>query len=160
MESPFMVDIVKGKVALITGGGSGIGFEITKEFLELFAIMGNANDFPLFALSAIGFVGDVRNNEDASRVVDSTFAYFGRIDILVNAAAGNFLVPAEDLSPNGFKTGKHINGTILVVDGGDWFNRDPHVSKEAVKELSRSVEKRSTSGAPPPESGVPTRSKM
>ncbi|KAI3940940.1 hypothetical protein MKX01_011667 [Papaver californicum] len=55
---------------------------------------------------------------------------------------------------------KHINGTILVVDGGDWFNRASHVSKEAVKEMSRSVEKRSRSGAPTPESGVPTRSKM
>ncbi|KAI3935616.1 hypothetical protein MKW92_018863 [Papaver armeniacum] len=54
--------------------------------------------------------------------------------------------------------GKHINGTILVVDGGD-FNRAPHVSEEAVKEMSRSVEKRSRS-APAPESGVPTRSKI
>lgn len=31
--------------------------------------------------------------------------HFGKLDILVNAAAGNFLVSAEDLSPNGFKTG-------------------------------------------------------
>ncbi|KAI3921409.1 hypothetical protein MKW98_013343 [Papaver atlanticum] len=304
MESPFKVDIVKGKVALITGGGSGIGFEITKEFGRhgaSVAIMGRrkshldsaVSSLRSLGIQAIGFVGDVRNNEDATRVVDSTFAHFGRIDILVNAAAGNFLVAAEDLSPNGFKTvmdidtvgtfrmchealkyikkggpgredtsgggtilnvsatlhysatwyqihvsaakaaidamtrslalewgtdydirvngiapgpiddtpglskldphemktiqsgapthqtilgekwdiamaalylasdaGKHINGTILVVDGGDWFNRAPHVSKEAVKELSRSVEKRSRSGAPAPESGVPTRSKM
>jgi peroxisomal 2,4-dienoyl-CoA reductase len=50
-------------------------------------------------------VGDVRKQEDAKRVVDSTFNHFGRLDILVNAAAGNFLVSAEDLSPNGFRTG-------------------------------------------------------
>jgi len=47
----------------------------------------------------------VRKQEDAERVVESTFKHFGRIDILVNAAAGNFLVSAEDLSPNGFRTG-------------------------------------------------------
>ncbi|RZC63302.1 hypothetical protein C5167_025065 [Papaver somniferum] len=115
MESPFKVDIVKGKVALITGGGSGIGFEITKEFGKhgaSVAIMGRRKsvlDSAVLSLrslgiQAIGFQGDVRNQEDATRVVDATFEHFGRIDILVNAAAGNFLVPAEDLSPNGFKT--------------------------------------------------------
>lgn len=56
-------------------------------------------------LEAVGFEGDVRKQEDAKRVVDSTFKHFGRLDILVNAAAGNFLVSAEDLSPNGFRTG-------------------------------------------------------
>ncbi|KAI3844862.1 hypothetical protein MKX03_035873 [Papaver bracteatum] len=202
MESPFKVDIVKGKVALITGGGSGIGFEITKELGKhgaSVAIMGRrksvldsaVSSLRSLGIQAIGFQGDVRNQEDATRVVDATFEHFGRIDILVNAAAGNFLVPAEDLSPNGFKTvmeidtvgtfgmchealkyikkggpgrdtsgAKHINGAILVVDGGDWFNRAPHVSREAVKKMSRTVEKRSRANATAPESGVPTRSKM
>lgn len=50
--------------------------------------------------------GDVRKKEDASRVVQTTVSELGRLDILINAAAGNFLVAAEDLSPNGFKTGK------------------------------------------------------
>lgn len=56
-------------------------------------------------LQAAGFAGDVRNQEDAKRVVESTIEHFGRLDILVNAAAGNFLVSPEDLSPNGFRTG-------------------------------------------------------
>ena len=59
----------------------------------------------MFLLQAIGLDGDVRKEDDAARTVESTFKHFGRIDILVNAAAGNFLVPAEDLSPNGFRTG-------------------------------------------------------
>lgn len=59
-------------------------------------------------LQAIGFVGDVRKQDDAARVLDSTVKHFGRLDILVNAAAGNFLVAAEDLSPNGFKTGLFV----------------------------------------------------
>lgn len=58
---------------------------------------------------AVGFVGDVRKQEDAKRVIESTFKHFGRIDILVNAAAGNFLVSAEDLSPNGFRTGMYFS---------------------------------------------------
>ncbi|RVW25614.1 Peroxisomal 2,4-dienoyl-CoA reductase [Vitis vinifera] len=224
--------------------------------------------------NAVGFVGDVRKQEDAKRVVESTVKHFGRLDILVNAAAGNFLVSSEDLSPNGFRTvmdidsvgtftmchealkylkkggpgrsfssggsilnisatlhytaawyqihvsaakaavdattrnlalewgtdydirvngiapgpigdtagmsklapeeisnkareimplyklgekwdiamaalylasdaGKYINGTTLVVDGGLWLSRPRHLPKEAVKQLSRAVEKRS-----------------
>ena len=116
MDSPFKADALKGKVALLTGGGSGIGFEISTQFGKhgaSIAIMGRRKqvlDSAVSALNslgipAIGFVGDVRNHEDAKRVVDSTFQHYGHLDILVNAAAGNFLVSAEDLSPNGFRTG-------------------------------------------------------
>lgn len=59
----------------------------------------------MFILQAIGLEGDVRKRDDAVRVIELTVKHFGRLDILVNAAAGNFLVPAEDLSPNGFRTG-------------------------------------------------------
>ncbi|KAJ6778984.1 PEROXISOMAL 24-DIENOYL-COA REDUCTASE-LIKE [Salix koriyanagi] len=55
-----------------------------------------------------GFEGDVRKREDAKRVIESTFEHFGKIDILVNGTAGNFLVSPEDLSPNGFRTVKGI----------------------------------------------------
>nr|GEW18115.1 hypothetical protein [Tanacetum cinerariifolium] len=65
---------------------------------------------------AVGFAGDVRNQEDAKRVVESTFRHFGKLDILVNAAAGNFLVSPEDLSPNGFRTVMDIDsvGTFTM----------------------------------------------
>lgn len=56
---------------------------------------------------AIGVEGDVRKKEDCARVIETTVKQFGKLDILVNAAAGNFLVPSEDLSPNGFRTGKN-----------------------------------------------------
>ena len=56
-------------------------------------------------LQAVGLEGDVRKREDAIRVLESTIKHFGRLDILVNAAAGNFLVAAEDLTTNGFRTG-------------------------------------------------------
>ncbi|KAK6149543.1 hypothetical protein DH2020_017068 [Rehmannia glutinosa] len=127
MESPFKADVLKGKVALLTGGGSGIGFEISTEFGKhgaSIAIMGrrkNVVDEAVSALKsagipAVGFEGDVRRQEDAERVVEATVKHFGKLDILVNAAAGNFLVSAEDLSPNGFKTVMDIDsvGTFTM----------------------------------------------
>jgi len=78
----------------------------------------------LCTLQAIGFEGDVRKREDAIRVVESTFKHFGRLDILVNAAAGNFLVPSEDLSSNGFRTGwfLFLSTSIICAVGFDFKN--------------------------------------
>ncbi|PKA62091.1 Peroxisomal 2,4-dienoyl-CoA reductase [Apostasia shenzhenica] len=115
MESPFKADVLKGKVALITGGGSGIGYEISTQFGKhgaTVAVMGRRRqvlDDAVHALRsqgirAIGFEGDVRKQDDAARIVDDTVRRFGRLDILVNGAAGNFLASPEDLSPKGFKT--------------------------------------------------------
>lgn len=83
-------------------------------YLCIKLIMQSIEDYVTFALilKAVGFEGDVRKQEDAKRVVESTFKHFGRLDILVNAAAGNFLVSAEDLSPNGFRTGRFL---ILIT---------------------------------------------
>ncbi|KAI0494988.1 hypothetical protein KFK09_025134 [Dendrobium nobile] len=115
MESVFRADILKGKTALITGGGSGICFEISTQFGKhgaAIAIMGRRRHVLDAAVAtlrsqgirAIGIEGDVRKSEDAARVIESTLRHFGRLDILVNGAAGNFLASPEDLSPKGFKT--------------------------------------------------------
>ncbi|XP_057510090.1 peroxisomal 2,4-dienoyl-CoA reductase [(3E)-enoyl-CoA-producing] [Actinidia eriantha] len=126
-RSPFKEDILRGKVALLTGGGSGIGFEISAQLGKhgaSIAIMGRRKtvlDAAVSALQsqgiqAIGLEGDVRKQDDAVRVLESTIKQFGKLDILVNAAAGNFLVPAEDLSPNGFRTVMDIDsvGTFTM----------------------------------------------
>lgn len=115
MESPFKPNILKGKVALLTGGASGIGFEISTHFGQhgaSIAIMGRRKtvvdsavaSLRSLGIPAVGFAGDVRKQEDAKRVIESTIEQYGKLDILVNAAAGNFLVSPEDLSPNGFRT--------------------------------------------------------
>ncbi|CAH2053875.1 unnamed protein product, partial [Thlaspi arvense] len=137
MDSPFKPDVLKGKVALITGGGSGIGFEISSQFGKhgaSIAIMGRrkqvldaaVSDLRSLGIPAIGLEGDVRKPEDARRVVESTYQHFGRIDILVNAAAGNFLAAAEDLSSNGFRT-------VLDIDAVGTFN----MCHEALKYLKK-----------------------
>ncbi|KAG4947064.1 hypothetical protein AAZX31_15G201300 [Glycine max] len=147
MESPFKPEILKGKVALITGGASGIGFEISTQFGKhgaSVALMGRRKQVLQSAVSvlqslvipAVGFEGDVRKQEDAARVVESTFKHFGRIDILVNAAAGNFLVSAEDLSSNGFRT-------VLDIDSVGTFT----MCHEALKYLKKGGEGRSNSSS-------------
>ncbi|XP_059657208.1 peroxisomal 2,4-dienoyl-CoA reductase [(3E)-enoyl-CoA-producing]-like [Cornus florida] len=137
MESPFKSDILKGKVALLTGGGSGIGYEISAQLGKhgaSIAIMGRRKHVVDSAVSAlrslsiqaIGFEGDVRKRDDAIRVLESTINQFGKLDILVNAAAGNFLVPAEDLSPNGFRT-------VIDIDSVGTFT----MCHEALKYLKK-----------------------
>ncbi|KAK8631245.1 hypothetical protein V6N13_080000 [Hibiscus sabdariffa] len=132
MESPFKAEILKGKVALVTGGGSGIGYGISLELGKhgaSVAIMGRRKhvvDSAVDALRshgipAIGIEGDVRKEADAARTVESTFQHFGRLDILVNAAAGNFLAAAEDLSPNGFRTAPIVLGMRDLNCGCDWL---------------------------------------
>lgn len=65
----------------------------------------------------MGIAGDVRKKEDAAAAVEAAVAQLGRLDVLVNAAAGNFLSPAEDLSPNGFRTGKQAAKQRAVPAG-------------------------------------------
>ncbi|MED6159933.1 hypothetical protein PIB30_046832 [Stylosanthes scabra] len=145
MESPFKENILKGKVAVITGGASGIGFEISTQFGKhgaSVALMGRRKQVVDSAVSvlqslgipAVGFPGDVRKQEDAARVLESTYKHFGKIDILVNAAAGNFLVAAEDLSPNGFRT-------VLDIDSVGTFT----MCHEALKYLKKGAQGRTTS---------------
>lgn len=125
--SPFRETVLEGKVALITGGGSGICFEIATQFGlhgARVAIMGRRQlvldaavaSFRSLGIQAVGIQGDVRKQEDATRAVETTVKEFGRLDILINGAAGNFLVAAEDLSPNGFKTVMDIDvlGTFTM----------------------------------------------
>ncbi|CAH9083802.1 unnamed protein product [Cuscuta europaea] len=145
--SPFRSDAIRGKVALLTGGGSGIGLEISTQFGKhgaSVAIMGRRSSVVQSAVSflqslgipAVGFQGDVRVQEDAKRVVESTVKHFGKLDILVNAAAGNFLSSPEDLSPNGFRT-------VLDIDAVGTYT----MCHEAMKYLKKGGPGRSSSSS-------------
>jgi len=126
MESPFRADVLKGKAALVTGGGSGIGFEIAAQLARhgaQVAIMGRRREVLDKAvaalrsqgLRAVGFDGDVRKQEDAARVLAATVEHFGKLDILVNGAAGNFLASPEDLTPKGFRTGTSTKHALVCI---------------------------------------------
>jgi len=114
-ESPFKKDILKGKVALITGGATGINFGIATALGRhgaSLALMGRRKEvldkavaqLTKEGIKAVGIQGDVRSSETAAKVVEETVQKLGRIDILINGAAGNFLCNAEKLTLNGFKT--------------------------------------------------------
>ncbi|PLC55915.1 short-chain dehydrogenase [Pollutimonas nitritireducens] len=121
----FTSDVLKGRVALITGGAGGIGFEIAATYARLGAkvMVASRNqerlDGAVTALATEGLTiqairTDVRNYEEVQSAVATTVSQYGGLDILVNNAAGNFHCPTADLSPNGWRTVIDIdlNGTF------------------------------------------------
>lgn len=121
----FTTDTLKGRTALITGGGTGIGLEIATTYARLGAsvmLVGRNEERVEAAAQAIiaeggkGAAGrcDVRNYDDVTATVQATIERFGALDILVNNAAGNFISPTAELSPRGWRTVIDIdlNGTF------------------------------------------------
>jgi peroxisomal 2,4-dienoyl-CoA reductase len=119
-------DLLAGRTALVTGGGTGICRGIALAFAALgcnVAITSRrqehldptVEELKRLDVKAIGLSGDVRKPDDVRRVVEQTANTFGRLDILLNGAAGNFVCLAENLSPNGF-------GTVVDIDLKGTFN--------------------------------------
>lgn len=135
----FNTETLKGKTAIITGGGTGLGKSMAKRFLELGAnvviasrkqhiIEGTAKELTdATGGNVIGLACDVRKYEDIEQVMKVTLEKFGQIDILVNNAAGNFISPTERLSHRAFDTVVDIvlkgtyNGTLAV--GKYWIEK-------------------------------------
>jgi peroxisomal 2,4-dienoyl-CoA reductase len=121
MKSVFRQDILEGKVAFVTGGGSGICKGITRTLMAhgaRAAIVGRKADRLAAAAEelagesgrdCLACPGDVRQPPAIEEALDRTLERFGRIDIVINGAAGNFLAPAAQLSYNAFKTVMEID---------------------------------------------------
>lgn len=110
-----------GKTVLVTGGGSGLGRGMALAFAREGAavcVIGRRQDAldetVTLMKSGFGLTCDVRDAARVEEVVRETVERTGRLDVLVNNAAGNFVVPSEQLSPNGFKAVVDIvlNGTF------------------------------------------------
>lgn len=140
--SPFKSSCLSGRVALITGGGSGIGFGIAEELGKhgcAIVIMGRRENVLQKAASILEShgvrasycKGDVRSETDARRAVDHAVRTFGGLDVLVNSAAGNFLCQASDLKPKGFRT-------VMEIDALGVWNMC-HASFESLKRSGRGV---------------------
>ena len=113
--SIFRPELLAGQVALITGGGTGIGFGIAELLAHLGAhvVLASRKLQPLEEAceriasqggSASASVLDVRDPEQVKEVFDDVAATFGRLDLLVNNAAGNFYAPSATLSPNAWRS--------------------------------------------------------
>lgn len=125
-EAVFVDGLLKDRVAFVTGGGTGITGGVARAFAEAgasVALVSRKMDHLQPAADAINKNGgaaipiaaDVRNVEDVEKAVAQTVEHFGKIDIVVNGAAGNFLCTAEEMSPNGF-------GTVVDIDLKGTFN--------------------------------------
>ena len=126
MHETFAKDILRDKVAFITGGGSGITGGVARAFAEhgaRLAITSRKEDVLIAKKQFIeenggeclAVVADVRDYAAVENAVGKTVEHYGRIDIVINGAAGNFLCAAEQLSANGF-------GTVVDIDTKGTFN--------------------------------------
>jgi NAD(P)-dependent dehydrogenase (short-subunit alcohol dehydrogenase family) len=117
---------VKDQVIIITGGSSGMGFAMARRFAkEGSRVVITGRDQEKLAKAqeeiqqergqVLAISMDVRQPEQVQRMVEQTKETFGRIDGLINNAAGNFIVRAEDLSINGW------NAVVQIVLNGTWY---------------------------------------
>jgi len=109
-------DALQGKVIVVTGGGSGLGKAMTKYFLELGAQVAiTSRDLEKLKTTAAELESqtggkclplqcDVRHYEEVEKMLQEVLKAFGKVDVLLNNAAGNFISPTERLSANAFDT--------------------------------------------------------
>lgn len=127
-DSVFKPDQFKNQVALITGGGTGIGRCVAHELASLGGIVviaGRRKDVLEKTVQEISQTGgkafshtvNIRSEENVKALISYIIHTFGRLDLLVNNAGGQFLSPASEISVKGFKTVLELNvvGTFAVT---------------------------------------------
>ncbi len=132
---PFRPDLLQGRTTIVTGGGTGLGRSMALRLAALgarVALFGRRPD-PLRDTAAtiqasggqaLALPCDVRDPAAVAQAFDAVEAQWGTPDQLINNAAGNFLSPSEDLSPNAF------NAVVQIVLYGSF-----HCTRELGRRL-------------------------
>jgi citronellol/citronellal dehydrogenase len=158
-------------VVLVTGGGTNLGKQAAIELAAAGAqvvIAGRREEVLAEAAAEIGercsyVAGDIREPEEATRIVETARRRHGRLDVLVNNAGGQYFVPAEEIAAKGWRAVRRLNvgGTYTMIraavgagfgdDGGTVINVtvSPHhgmpamahtgAARAAVEELTREL---------------------
>ena len=135
--STFQPDILKHKVALVTGGGTGIGKEIARTLglhgaavviasRKAEVIEAAQAELEQEGIRCLGLVCDVRDEHAVEAVIDETLSALGGLHIVVNNAAGNFPATLDNLSYNGFRT-------IVDIDLQGTYNVSKAAYEKALK---------------------------
>jgi citronellol/citronellal dehydrogenase len=122
----FQPGLLDGQVAVVSGGGSGLGRATALELAALGArvVVCGRRQEPLDETAASAEEGrvetracDIREEDQVEALVDGVLERHGRIDLLVNNAGGQYMSPAEDITPKGFRTVIRLNveGTWLMT---------------------------------------------
>jgi citronellol/citronellal dehydrogenase len=121
----FAADMLDGQVALVTGGGTGLGRAAAAELLACGAsvlICGRREEVLRATADELGdgcawVAGDVRDAGSAAAIVDVCLERFGRLDTLVNNAGGQYFVPAEAIALKGWQavTRLNVGGTLTMA---------------------------------------------
>eukprot|EP00118_Oscarella_pearsei_P002066 m.9383 g.9383 ORF g.9383 m.9383 type:complete len:281 (+) comp21323_c0_seq1:25-867(+) len=129
--SVFRAGLFAGKVAIVTGGGTGIGRSIATELLHLGCkvVVASRNEERLQTAAdemnkeiprkegaeVVAQTCNVRHEDQVSNLVESTLKRFGKIDFMINNGGGQFMAPTEEISLKGWKAvvETNLNGTFL-----------------------------------------------
>ena len=119
-RSPLAADANAGLVVLVTGGGTGLGRAVAREYARTGANVAIAGRRPepldetraeleRMRADALAFAADVREPDQVSALVDVVIERFGRIDVLVNNAGGQFVATPENISAKGWRAVHRLN---------------------------------------------------
>lgn len=122
----FAEGLLEGQVIVVTGGGSGLGRATAMELAACGAttVVAGRRVEPLEETASLcegdrcqAAACDIRDEQQVSALVERVLERHGKVDVLVNNAGGQFMSPAEDISPKGFRTvvGLNLEGTWLMT---------------------------------------------